>query len=77
MSKYIHVDGDDGGMFVSPDQKNLVTGQSEGWFANGWIYKVPDDFKIELSLEDLGKHIHIYEVLEGHPDTELVFQNEA
>jgi len=76
MSKYIHVDGDNGGMFVAPHQKNLVTEQSGGWFANGWIYKVPDNFELVVPLGDMGKHIYLYELLSDHPDTELVFQGE-
>ncbi|KKN04027.1 hypothetical protein LCGC14_1101590 [marine sediment metagenome] len=76
MSKYIHVDGDDGGMFVSPDQKNLTIGKEEGWFNNGWIYKVPDDFKVVVTLKTIPNHIYLYELLSDHKDAELVFQGE-
>lgn len=76
MTKYIHVDGDDGGMSVSPDQKNLATGTKEGWFSNGWIYKVPDDFKLVIPLEKLSDHIYLYELVSEHVDAVLVFQGE-
>ncbi len=66
MSKFIHVDGDDGSMTI---RDYLMTN-------NGWIYKVPDDFSITLSLEDLANCTYIHGLLNDHKDTELVFQAE-
>jgi len=63
MSKYIHVDGDDGRIKVANEE--LVWGI-------GWIYKVPDDFQFVLTPENLEDHMYVYEILSDHPDAELV-----
>ncbi len=74
MSKYIHVDGDDGSMIVKDRQMNLGTSKEEGWFQNGWIYKVPDNFFLVIPIDKLGDHTYIYELIESSLVSELVYQ---
>ncbi len=74
--KFIHVDGDDGSMTIKDHQMNLVTGKEEGWFQNGWIYKVPDNFVVIIPLDKLGDHTYVYEYVSEHLVSELVFQGE-
>lgn len=68
MSKFIHVDSDDGSMQVVEKQA--------AWYQSGWCYKVPDDFKLVIPLDKMGEHLYIYELLEDHDDAELVFQGD-
>ena len=73
MSKYIHVNGDDGSMVVKDHQMDVITGEDEGWFQEGWIYKVPDDFEIIIPLDKLEDSPDVYVLVGNHPDSELVF----
>ena len=65
MSKYIHVDGNDGSMVVGPTQQVKGPGL-------GWVYKVPDDYSIVLGLEELGNYTYIHELFHDDADAELV-----
>ena len=53
MSKFIHVDGDDGRIRVASRQQD---------WGIGWVYEVPDDFEIVIPLEKLEDHLYVYEL---------------
>ncbi len=63
MSKYIHVDGDDGRITIEP---GCITG------FYGWVYKVPNNYTLNLTLDKVENRINIYELFDDDKQTELV-----
>lgn len=61
--KYIHMSGDDGTLSVRDKAE-------KAWY--GEIFEVPDDFRLELDLEELDGYTHLYEMLHGHPHAKKV-----
>ena len=70
MSRYIHVNMDDGSMIV---RNYLAVGGPND--QTGYVYRVPDDFELIIPLEDMGNYIYIYELLDNTVGSELVFQS--
>lgn len=56
MSKFIHVDGDDGRISV---KDGCVTG------FYGWVYEVPNNYTLALTLNSIENGINIYELLDN------------
>jgi len=61
--KYIHVDGDDGELTVL-DELNTK------WI--GWVYEVPDDYQLVLTLEDLDGSGDVRNLVGDDPTTRCV-----
>ncbi len=63
MSKFIHVDGDDGRISVRK-------GKIRGFY--GWIYEVPNTYELTVSPEMMEARINIYELLDEDERAVLV-----
>ncbi len=74
MSMFIHVDSDDGSMYVRPYQIDF-TEYLVPYADVGWVYEVPDDFKFDLTLGNCEEHLYIYELLLNDPRAVLVAGN--
>ena len=61
--KYIHVDGEDGLIYVMDELDDEFY---------GWAYEVADDFTLTTSLEQLAGASTIGELLEDNPNARLV-----
>ncbi len=63
MSKFIHVDGDDGRITV---KDGCITG------FYGWVYEVPNNYRLDFSLERIENQINIYNLLDDDERAVLV-----
>ncbi len=63
MSKFIHVDGDDGMITVKD-------GATTGF--NGWIYEVPNNYELVVTLESMEQVEYVYELFDTDERAVLV-----
>lgn len=66
MAKYIHIDEEDGKIDVR-------LGQTTGYL--GWIYKVPNNYDMKVTLADMDGHTTIDELLDNDERAVLVYTN--
>ncbi len=66
MSKYIHVSEEDGKITVKD-------GQTTGYL--GWIHKVPNNYVLRLSLDDIDGRVSISELLDQDERAVLIYTN--
>ncbi len=64
MAKYIHVSEEDGKVSVRD-------GQTTGYL--GWIHKVPNNYVLRVSLDDMDGRVSISELLDEDASTALIY----
>ncbi len=64
MAHFIHIDEEDGMVFVRK-------GQTTGW--RGWIYKVPNNYVLTLRPDDLKGHSSIDSLLNNDERAVMVY----
>jgi len=63
--KYIHVDGDDGMIYVKDEPNH---------YYNGWVYEVLDNYTFTITLKNMEEQINIYELFDSDPNARLILK---